>query len=309
MSGIEDLGSSLPSYPTLPSPPKSDQHFQNELSPFDSHPVDREYTISPPGNVNQVPIMHYSGPSKQHHHHHHSVQSCAQTGMRPDGYFRTISPISPLLGDNLPQSATTTTNTSSPIYATVKKPIVTDPFTLQHSKMHVDSTHQHTVLGSPFTATTDPASPSVTPLIPVANSSTDSSTFALRIQYLEMLCSKLQHEKTELEESFGRQRKSFMNQMAQSDAQISSCQQTIEKYNKEIQRLNGQLKVKDEQLQDITIAASFTEATIRERFDADRVKYEEEIASLRKIVSGKYIIVMSAVFKGRCVYHPMFYIT
>lgn len=88
-------------------------------------------------------------------------------------------------------------------------------------------------------------------------------------------------------EDFGRQRKSFMNQMAHSDAQLTLCKQRVEKYSKEVQELSKQLLTKDEELQNVTIAAGITEATLRERFDADRVKYEEEIASLGKIVSGK----------------------
>lgn len=93
-----------------------------------------------------------------------------------------------------------------------------------------------------------------------------------------------------MEEDFGRQRKSFMNQMAQCDAKVSQYKHNLDKYSKEVQELSRVVLRKEEELQNVTIAAGITEATIRETFDADRVKYEEEIASLRKIVSGELLV-------------------
>lgn len=91
-------------------------------------------------------------------------------------------------------------------------------------------------------------------------------------------------------DDFGRQRKSFMNQMAHSDAQLAHLKRSVDKYSKEVQELSKLVLVRDEELQNVTIAAGITEATIRERFDEDRVKYEEEIASLRKIVTGEDVL-------------------
>lgn len=39
-------------------------------------------------------------------------------------------------------------------------------------------------------------------------------------------------------------------------------------------------------MRDIRAAATLMDATHREAFDADRIKYEEEIASLRRILDG-----------------------
>lgn len=40
------------------------------------------------------------------------------------------------------------------------------------------------------------------------------------------------------------------------------------------------------QMRDMQAAVKLMEATQREAFDADRIKYEEEIASLRRILDG-----------------------
>ena len=80
-----------------------------------------------------------------------------------------------------------------------------------------------------------------------------------------------------------------MNQMAQCDAKVSRYKHNLDKYSKEVQELSKVVLRKEEELQNVTIAAGITEATIRENFDADRIKYEEEVASLRKIVSGELL--------------------
>ena len=105
-----------------------------------------------------------------------------------------------------------------------------------------------------------------------------------------------------MEEDFGRQRKSFMNQMAQCDGELSRSKHSADKLGKEVQELSKVLLKKEEELQNVTIAAGITEATIRERFDADRVKYEEEIASLTKIVTGERLAKCALVGRIVCSY-------
>lgn len=160
--------------------------------------------------------------------------------------------------------------------------------------------HQFTVSGSPLLPAATMDSPRSTSymnecipsreLPPHDSVGNSAASMAHRVQDLEKLCAKLQRERAYMEEMFGRQRKSFMNQMAHSDAELSMCKQKIDSYAEEVRELSVHVMTKDEQLKDCTIAAGITEASIREMFDADRVKYEEEIASLRKIVSGEYSI-------------------
>ena len=94
-------------------------------------------------------------------------------------------------------------------------------------------------------------------------------------------------EKDEREEEFGRQRKVFMNHMTELDNEISLTKQKNLKLSEEVRDLSTQLLYKDEELKSIAAASKITEAQHREAFDADRVKYEEEIASLRQILDGK----------------------
>ena len=88
------------------------------------------------------------------------------------------------------------------------------------------------------------------------------------------------------EEEFGRQRKKFMNQMMEKEAEVVLARQTVEKFSNEVQELSTQLLQRDEELKNIGMAVQLTDASSREAFDVDRVKYEEEIASLQKILKG-----------------------
>ena len=49
------------------------------------------------------------------------------------------------------------------------------------------------------------------------------------------------------------------------------------------------------QILDMETAAKLVQATNREAFDVDRVKYEEEIASLRRIIDGVCVCVCVCV--------------
>lgn len=78
-----------------------------------------------------------------------------------------------------------------------------------------------------------------------------------------------------------------MNHMTELDNEISLAKLTNQKLSAEVRELSTQLLYKDEELKSITAASKITEAQHREAFDADRVKYEEEIASLRQILDSK----------------------
>ena len=141
-----------------------------------------------------------------------------------------------------------------------------------------DPVQQHSALHSMF----NPQSRGV-------SGSSDPQT--LRIHYLEQLCSKLQREKTELQEDFGKQRKKFMDKMLEMESERTLLANTIERYGKEIREISTQLLSKDEELKNVSMVAKVSESQTREDFDADRVKYEEEIASLRQIMNGQCLCV------------------
>lgn len=138
--------------------------------------------------------------------------------------------------------------------------------------------------GSPMVQTA--GAPVVPP--PAAPNPTSTSPH-LRIHYLEQLCMTLRREKEQLEGEFGRQRKMFMNHVTELDNQISLSKQTNTKLSEEVRDLSTQLLYKDEELKSVTAASKMTDAQNREAFDVDRVKYEEEIASLRQIVDGESV--------------------
>ena len=77
-----------------------------------------------------------------------------------------------------------------------------------------------------------------------------------------------------------------MNHMTELDTQVSITKQTNAKLSDEVRQLSTQLLYKDEELKSTAAASKLAEAQHREAFDADRVKYEEEIASLRQILDG-----------------------
>ena len=109
----------------------------------------------------------------------------------------------------------------------------------------------------------------------------------LRLHYLEQLCGTLTKEKKTIENNFGRQRKKFMNHILQSDATIAKANSNNESLSNEVRELSTQLLLKDEEVKDIRMASKIMESQAKEAFDADRVKYEEEIASLRQILTGE----------------------
>ena len=308
MSDLEDLGMSLPSYPTLP-PSKSEQHFQSEPPLLYNEPFSPPESVSTPkssatstgaaySDVPATSTMHTNyqpsslspiQPEDPWQQQQQQQQPAMQFQFQRDSDIDSLPKSSPLVGydsfaPNQSQNETTSPGSSVPIYATVKKPVINQ--SLQHSALHSSNCRQRTVSGSPSSFPSPGQGPTAGQS-PLNDSGENLNLLTVRIRHLEQLCGKFKREKEELEENFGRQRKTFMNQMAHSDAQLSLCKNTIEKSDKDIRELSMQVLTKDEQLKDVTIAAGITEATIREQFDADRVKYEEEIASLRKIVSGK----------------------
>ncbi len=293
MSDLGDLDASLPSYPNL-SPPSSDTLFETfppstgmghydtptphtstgmghyGISTQTTTGIGRPNDVSSGGgddplyenlgypNVNQLPVSH------------------AAVG-NPSHFIASSSPSSALS-----PGSTTTTTTDFPIYATVKKKA--DREDAKEMDLYSNA-RLRTTSGSP---TTDSLARSNVPPHDYTPLSGDASApLQLHLKHLEQLCSKLNQGKKKVEEDFGRQRKSFMNHMGHLEAQLTLCKQTVDKYGQEIRELSKQVLYKDEELNNVSIAAGITEATIRERFDEDRVKYEEEIASLRKIVSGE----------------------
>ena len=121
----------------------------------------------------------------------------------------------------------------------------------------------------------------------VSQSSLETGNLALRLQYVEHLCGSLQREKKQLDESFGRQRKQFMKSLLQNDAELQLAKQSVEKFSKQVQVLDRQLEEKDFELKNVMAATRLSASSTREEFDIDRVKYEEEIASLRQIMEGQ----------------------
>jgi hypothetical protein len=97
----------------------------------------------------------------------------------------------------------------------------------------------------------------------------------------------LTREKEQLEGEFGRQRKMFMNHMTEQDNKISVAEQMNKKLSEEVRELSTQLLYRDEELKSVTTTSKMADAQNREAFDVDRVKYEEEIASLRQILDGE----------------------
>lgn len=89
-----------------------------------------------------------------------------------------------------------------------------------------------------------------------------------------------------MQEDFGRQRKQFMKQMMQLEDELNLSRQTVEKFSSEVQELSTQLLYRDEELKTLQMAAHLTEQSSREAHDMDRTKYNEEIASIRQIISG-----------------------
>ncbi len=128
-----------------------------------------------------------------------------------------------------------------------------------------------------------------------------TDTLTLRMQHLEQLCGKLQKEKSETQEDFGKQRKKFMEKLVEVESERTLLANTIERYNTEIREISTQLMAKDEEVNNVRVVAKMSTKQVREDFDVDRVKYEEEIASLRQIMTGERACFGGALFKCLCV--------
>ena len=113
-----------------------------------------------------------------------------------------------------------------------------------------------------------------------------TETQLLKLQHLEQLCGKLHREKSEIQAEFGKQRKKFMDKLTEVERERTLLANTIEKYGTEMREISTQLLSKDEELNNVRLAAKMSEKQMREDFDRDRVKYEEEIASLGQIMAG-----------------------
>ena len=116
---------------------------------------------------------------------------------------------------------------------------------------------------------------------------TEGGNLVLRMQYLESLCGNLQREKRAMEEEFGRQRKKFMNNMIEKEGELNLAKQSEEKLSMEVRELSTQLLARDEELNHLKMTAKLSDSYLQERFDVERVKYEEEIALLRGKIEGK----------------------
>ncbi|XP_064392393.1 rab GTPase-binding effector protein 1-like [Halichondria panicea] len=137
----------------------------------------------------------------------------------------------------------------------------------------VESLHnQHSALHSVYNPPTQGVRMSTDPL-------------KLKVQHLEQLCGKLQKEKSETQEEFGKQRKKFMDKLVEVESERTLLANTIERYNTEIREISTQLMAKDEEVNNVRVVAKMSTKQAREDFDVDRVKYEEEIASLRQIMT------------------------
>ena len=125
-----------------------------------------------------------------------------------------------------------------------------------------------------------PLSPSYNPSSSLpATPTLDSNTLLVRLQYQEQLCAQMVREKRAMEEEFGRQRKSFMSQMVVSE---QTYEANKNRFIEQIKSLEDKLLRNNEEIVSIQQKAQIRDSKTREAFDADRVKYEEEISSLKQ---------------------------
>lgn len=283
--------SSLPSYPTLP-PSELDQlqalsaasplNSSSSLPPssFSSFDDSSQLRTTAPGQSSQPPsgVGNWFNPS-----------SSSTTGGSPlatSGYSPTTA-ARYATHHHKQQHPGTAAGSSAPSSASAAAQ--------QHSALHMYNQGARAMApqpqsGSPMVQTAG------TPVVPPPAAPNPTSTSPhLRIHYLEQLCMTLRREKEQLEGEFGRQRKMFMNHVTELDNQISLSKQTNTKLSEEVRDLSTQLLYKDEELKSVTAASKMTDAQNREAFDVDRVKYEEEIASLRQIVDGERVCVSVCV--------------
>ena len=139
-------------------------------------------------------------------------------------------------------------------------------------------------------------------ILNVLDGSGSPSTLALRLKYLESIVSRLTAEKKGMEEEFGRQRKRFMEQMISSEGEregereskvkplfkgeMKKFKEILKKNKQQIESLNVNLLQKDEEMNSM---AKTMNASLRETFDSDRVKYEEEISILKLKLQGQLV--------------------
>ena len=126
---------------------------------------------------------------------------------------------------------------------------------------------------------TRPLSPSYNPASSLpATPTLDPNTLLVRLQYQEQLCAQVIKEKRATEEEFGRQRKTFMSQMMGFEQTLEASKN---KYQEQIRSLEEKLLRNNEEMVSLQQKAQIRDNKTREAFDVDRVKYEEEIASLK----------------------------
>ncbi len=78
-----------------------------------------------------------------------------------------------------------------------------------------------------------------------------------------------------------------MKQMVQMEDEANLAKQTVEKFATEVQELSTQLLYRDEELKNVQMAAELAERSAREDLKVEKSNYQEEIASLRKIITGR----------------------
>ena len=285
MSGVDSSRGDSPilSYPPLP-PPSVDLPSEVSFISLESlsRPADTSNAIAELENDQQLLIDLGSDQS--------TVDSIRQSTSTRRPAYASPATSNPSVTNNISQQTSTTTTvmsssqqslaTTSAGQSTYRTIVPRGP---QASDPPLNSLHsQHLALHS-LHGVQPPRSQEVTK---VTEPLSASSNMVLRVQYLEKLCGKLQVENGTLQDNFGRQRKKFMDRMLEMEAERSLLSNTIDRYSKEIREISTQLLTRDEELKNVSMAAKLSEAQRREDFDADRVKYEEEIASLTQILSG-----------------------
>ncbi|KAL5477099.1 hypothetical protein EMCRGX_G023844 [Ephydatia muelleri] len=125
-----------------------------------------------------------------------------------------------------------------------------------------------------------PLSPAYNPASSLPTTPTlDTNALLVRLQYQEQLCAQTMKEKRAMDEEFGRQRKAFMSQMMGFEQQLEANKS---KYVEQIRSLEEKLLRNNEEMVSLQQKAQIRDNKTREAFDEDRVKYEEEIASLKQ---------------------------
>ncbi len=301
MSDLSDL--SLPSYPTFPAtltseeppfPTDYDLPHPPPLIPTPGSNMASSQASLTPDNMRTVMNTPVTGSGEGNDHH---LKYSTPPNENLALYTSSNSPLSSVgalscshgtaYPSNMPYQAATSGSSSLGHVGTAKAPT-----SISDVSFDVGGTLSSDV--RPFTSSQEPWGSSLSTPEPVKSSlstleSKDSSghvggaDLSVRMHKLEHRCAKLTKERADMEEMFGRQRKAFMNQMSHTEKQLTMCKSRIDSYEKESRLLKVEVEEKEKQLTESAIRA----ANIRENFDADRVKYEEEIASLKAIVTGE----------------------